>query len=330
MKGLSDFDFLRALYTAVSFSPFVLLSKLPVVKEATTSRRLALHTMVEVQFSCVDSKKSLISNKKSFQALCYPMMQGGEKRLIVEKDCWCLLVDMAVHGHARFKPGMTRLLSKWKALLEDVDDTELEQPPTVYDKRGWAKELSINVKLAKEKQRFDLLFSNALVAVASTKREKLSALPCSDPKWIEDELNWVLANPVEISAAGGGPGGAGDGRRKSGRQTKEPSRGTGGAGSSESKASKKRARKKGVRGTKKRKVSKSGSHVTSNSDDIDCGCDSDDSDCDCHVKDTLDFYAGLDDVKPVFSLPIPGEVAAPEVRLRFSLTPASLTVMFIY
>lgn len=233
-------------------------------------------------------------------------MREGKKRLIIEKDCWCLMIEMAVHGHSRFKPGMTRLLSKWMALL-DEDDVELKEPPTVLDGRGWAQELPMNQKLVEDQQRVDLLFSKALVALATTNQQKLSTLPYSDPKWIEDESRSILAKPAESSveeddsAANTNPSaGAGDddGRRKSGRQTKEPARGVTTITSIAElpKKSKKRSRKNGGQSTKKRKVSKSGRHVSSDSDDSDSDSDGD-----------------IDDVKPVFSLPTPQEVAAPEV-----------------
>ncbi|TDL15713.1 hypothetical protein BD410DRAFT_844993 [Rickenella mellea] len=108
MSGWTDAALCRTLFYAVSFSIFSLID--------------------DTTISPPSSRRN-ISLAKLCEALVYPSLPNDVIRLTVEKDLWCLLMRMAIHGAQVFEENMPDLVESWKRLGLIVGPEGSRLPP---------------------------------------------------------------------------------------------------------------------------------------------------------------------------------------------------------
>ncbi|KLO05144.1 hypothetical protein SCHPADRAFT_947151 [Schizopora paradoxa] len=116
VRKLSDFDILKPLYMAATFTPLVLLGRN--LCTHTGSRRISLSALSQL-------------------CLTLPQLSNDPIRARVESDCWRIIVDMAFSGHGRYHAIMGNHILAWEAILPSPPSPPSTKFPCQFDVEEW-------------------------------------------------------------------------------------------------------------------------------------------------------------------------------------------------
>ncbi|TDL14022.1 hypothetical protein BD410DRAFT_867662 [Rickenella mellea] len=104
-KEMTDQRFFGALYSATAFSPVILLLGTNWTQGSQTSKQMTLVKFEEVILS------SLRLALRSPQIIPHPHL------LVIERDCWFVIAEMAMQGPGIYHQHMSKFVAKWSNLL---------------------------------------------------------------------------------------------------------------------------------------------------------------------------------------------------------------------